>query len=1358
MDPNKWVMHRAGLVNFWYYDEETFDFADGKLLLRGSNGSGKSVTMQSFLPVLLDGKKTPDRLDPFGSRSRRMEDYLLGEKDVSNRDERTGYLFLEYKRKQTEQYITTGIGMQAKRNKQMKFWGFIIQDGRRIGHDVWLYKKEKQAKIPCSRLELEQIIGDGGCVVQSQKEYMDLVRKHVFGFDSLEAFDDLIKLLIQLRSPKLSKEFRPSVIHEILEAALPPLNDDDIRYLSDTIEQMDQTKQQIEQLDREVTALGKLIKAYDAYNERVLFDSIDGWKIAEASWKKEETERIQRKKIIAELEVRIAELERNERESSLQKEVWNDTLDRLRSHKVFSLDDDLAAQRKKQKKLEGDLRQLEERLEGMKRRERETEREIQLLDVQLDQEKRLIRDQLDQMEYEAEESAFTAHSMNAADFIRLIEEDFPFNNWKKETKDHEEVLRSVKQKLDKQQAITIKMTEKNRDISIAQQEKEQLSRDEAQWSRVVEEEKEKAINSLYEWADEHAYYPIEPSQFQEAARLIDDLYTTYPFEAIKQTIYPSVEQVDQQQMQVKAELQADIARLQKERDRLEQERTAWENTREPEPPRSDQTKQARQMLTEQGAAFAPFYEVVEFKQHVPPDVCQTIESALTDMGIIDALITEKPIHLAFDRVLHPNPHVAAHTLVDYIQPDRTQNKVSVPFIDSILRSIVMDDDSGESSMNEGGFYQIGLVKGHAIEHGAVKYIGSEARKRYKQEQIAKLEEELAAVQRAGAAAEQAIQQADESIRTSKKAWSVFPDDRHIREAYNAQMAAFHQLPRVQMHLEKMIDGYQQLDRDHQQVKAAVAKEAAPIKLERTVDAYDEALRYIRTYQDEVNQLALLYERSKATASRLAYYRNQLEATTEDALEKEGDRNAAEDQVSLSSKKIHQLERELEQAGAADIQQQLTEARQQLGKAEELLRKSIEEKPQVMANQEKEKEGLAANEQQMMFWSNVSEAYSELIRREAVSGFAGTEAEGKSTEEIVSLVETEKKLREKQTLESNLTRIIYEVQSDLMEYRLHDRPSDRPAVNWTEAEQKHPIVEQWQQRSVRRVIELDLRGQRVNPYTLYRQLSAEQEVEKSRLNEQDKKLFEDILFNSIGTTLRGRIHRAEAWTSRMKKLMERGDSTSGITFSIKWKPRTAGADDQLDTKDLVDMLKKDTRLLKDEDIQRISTHFRSRIQAAKVRMEQSGDGETLLQILKEVLDYRKWFSFVLYFQRTNEPVRELTNHKFFTFSGGEKAMAMYIPLFTACYSRYQEAADTAPYIISLDEAFAGVDENNINKMFEIVEQLGFNYIMNSQVLWGDYESVRNLSICELVRPKNADYVTVIRYRWDGHVREEVAPDE
>lgn len=50
----RWKMNRIGFVNFWLYDEEIIDLTDGKLLLRGQNGSGKSITTQSFIPFILD--------------------------------------------------------------------------------------------------------------------------------------------------------------------------------------------------------------------------------------------------------------------------------------------------------------------------------------------------------------------------------------------------------------------------------------------------------------------------------------------------------------------------------------------------------------------------------------------------------------------------------------------------------------------------------------------------------------------------------------------------------------------------------------------------------------------------------------------------------------------------------------------------------------------------------------------------------------------------------------------------------------------------------------------------------------------------------------------------------------------------------------------------------------------------------------------------------------------------------------------------------------------------------------------------------------------------------------------------------
>ena len=63
--------------------------------------------------------------------------------------------------------------------------------------------------------------------------------------------------------------------------------------------------------------------------------------------------------------------------------------------------------------------------------------------------------------------------------------------------------------------------------------------------------------------------------------------------------------------------------------------------------------------------------------------------------------------------------------------------------------------------------------------------------------------------------------------------------------------------------------------------------------------------------------------------------------------------------------------------------------------------------------------------------------------------------------------------------------------------------------------------------------------------------------------------------------------------------------------------------------------------------------------------------------------------------------------FFTFSGGEKAMSMYVPLFSAVVAKYAGARQDAPYLISLDEAFAGVDEMNIRDMFRLMVKFDFN---------------------------------------------------
>ncbi|HIQ94784.1 TPA: hypothetical protein IAB29_06615 [Candidatus Ventrenecus stercoripullorum] len=105
-----------------------------------------------------------------------------------------------------------------------------------------------------------------------------------------------------------------------------------------------------------------------------------------------------------------------------------------------------------------------------------------------------------------------------------------------------------------------------------------------------------------------------------------------------------------------------------------------------------------------------------------------------------------------------------------------------------------------------------------------------------------------------------------------------------------------------------------------------------------------------------------------------------------------------------------------------------------------------------------------------------------------------------------------------------------------------------------------------------------------------------------------------------------------------------------------------------------------------------------------------------------------------------------------FSGGEKAKTMYVPLFASVYAKLDSAAVFAPRLIALDEAFAGVDEKNIEEMFALLDSFELDYILTSQALWCDYKEIKEISICELIKARDASSVAVRRYRWNGLVRE------
>ena len=217
----RWKPLRAGLVDMFYYDQEEFWFHDGRLLLRGNNGTGKSKVLALTLPFLLDGDLAPHRVEPDGDRQKRMEwNLLLGGRHPS--PERLGYTWLEFGRRTadgTEEFRTIGCGLKAVTGRGIaRHWFFLTS--QRPGAELQLLP---DSRVPLTREKLREQIGQHGFVYDRAADYRRAVDEHLFGLGP-HRYEALVNLLVQLRQPQLSKKPDEKLLSRALTEALPPLS------------------------------------------------------------------------------------------------------------------------------------------------------------------------------------------------------------------------------------------------------------------------------------------------------------------------------------------------------------------------------------------------------------------------------------------------------------------------------------------------------------------------------------------------------------------------------------------------------------------------------------------------------------------------------------------------------------------------------------------------------------------------------------------------------------------------------------------------------------------------------------------------------------------------------------------------------------------------------------------------------------------------------------------------------------------------------------------------------------------------------------------------------------------------------
>src|SRR6516164_9130993 len=258
----RWKPLRAGLVDMFYYDQEEFWFHDGRLLLRGNNGTGKSKVLALTLPFLLDGDLAPHRVEPDGDRQKRMEwNLLLGGRHPS--PERLGYTWLEFGRRGadgTEEFRTIGCGLKAVTGRGIvRHWFFVTS--QRAGEDLHLLPA---SRVPLTREKLREEIDSHGLVYDRASDYRRAVDEALFGLGE-RRYEALINLLIQLRQPQLSKKPDEKLLSRALTEALPPLSPGLVTTVAEAFRGLDEERDALRALEEARTAATEFLRHYRRY-------------------------------------------------------------------------------------------------------------------------------------------------------------------------------------------------------------------------------------------------------------------------------------------------------------------------------------------------------------------------------------------------------------------------------------------------------------------------------------------------------------------------------------------------------------------------------------------------------------------------------------------------------------------------------------------------------------------------------------------------------------------------------------------------------------------------------------------------------------------------------------------------------------------------------------------------------------------------------------------------------------------------------------------------------------------------------------------------------------------------------------
>lgn len=766
----------------------------------------------------------------------------------------------------------------------------------------------------------------------------------------------------------------------------------------------------------------------------------------------------------------------------------------------------------------------------------------------------------------------------------------------------------------------------------------------------------------------------------------------------------------------------------------------------------DDVLEAEEILQQRQVPFIQLYKVIEFKNLISDVERNKLEDLLISMNILNAKIVPQKYFNKINNiksVFLKEGKMKKNNLLSYF--DVLENDV-VPKneIEKILSSISVSQEDNVYINSDS--YNLDFLVGYPSTSYQSKYIGIIKRKQEHQRQIFNKEKEIELKMKIIQNYENILNELKNKLIDVDESLHKFPNNNELEKI---NLAICNTSVSIDLILEKekfTIDEANKISNDIRTKIEEINQIKDNIMIPLNLFSYKKSLVLTDEILKNINNMKNLCEiQNTYNEQKISFY-NSLEDIKEEI-------DYQNEELSLKTKLLNEFlskKKAIDEIlSNPDYQKQLEKLKYLTTRKNEIPKENNnfrEEKGKLENSVETLTESLIQQKKDLEILEIKLELSKKILDKEYNLHYVFEDDEVNASKILQNL-----KSRENSSITKSLENYLgafNDYKQELLDYRLITKEIFANNMEifkeYLEKGLDEKSINQILSTMGRQDLETTYQGKKLNVYELSNCLKEAVIESENYINEQERHLFEDILLKTVGNKIRNHIDSSKEWVKKINDIMRSTQIDSNLSFELEWKSKVAFTEDELDTKELVRLFKIDAGQLEHKDSEKLITHFRSQIKKELEFNEKVNDSYS--NIIFKVLDYRNWFEFKLYYKRKSGERKELTNKVFSVLSGGERAKSMYVPLFASVYAKLLNARENALRLIALDEAFAGVDNSNIREMFDILAQLNLDYILTSQSLWGDYDTVNELSICELIKDEINKTVAVRHYRWNGHSKE------